>query len=106
MPLKKVKITVMKKARYDDLIEAYERPISNPCDMKVGQTFLFDGKERPAGMCESAWERLSPFALALARGGKDFYGDWMKNRASAMISCDDGFRPVTFYLEAIDETPD
>ena len=27
----------------------------------------------------------------------------MKNPKSAMISCNDGFRPVSFYLEAREE---
>ena len=27
----------------------------------------------------------------------------MKNPASAMISCNDGFRPVSFLIEALDE---
>ena len=27
----------------------------------------------------------------------------MKNKYSAMISCNDGFRPVSFLLEALDE---
>ena len=27
---------------------------------------------------------------------------WMKNPMSAMISCNDGFRPFSFYIEAID----
>ena len=27
----------------------------------------------------------------------------MTNPMSAMISCNDGFRPVSFYIEAIDE---
>ena len=26
---------------------------------------------------------------------------WMKNPLSAMISCNDGFRPVSFYIEVI-----
>ncbi len=26
---------------------------------------------------------------------------WMKNPNSAMISCNDGFRPVSFYIEVI-----
>ncbi len=30
----------------------------------------------------------------------------MKNPRSAMISCNDGFRPVTFLLEALDEDVD
>ena len=30
----------------------------------------------------------------------------MKNPRSAMLSCNDGFRPVTFLLEALDEDVD
>ena len=40
---------------------------------------------------------------AVAHGGGDFYDGRMKNPKSAMISCNDGFRPVSFYLEALDE---
>ena len=50
--MKKVRITVMRTARYDDLIERYENPIAHA--------------------------------------------------KSAMISCNDGFRPVSFLLEALD----
>lgn len=101
--MKKVRITVMKTACYQDLIEQYENPISHACDMKVGQTFLAEGWQKPAGFCDSAWESLSPFVLALAHGGEDFYDGWMKNKKSAMISCNDGFRPVSFLLEAVEE---
>lgn len=45
---------------------------------------------------------MSPFVLALASGGENLYAGWMKNPRSAMISCNDGFRPVSFLLEAID----
>ena len=41
-----------------------------------------------------------------ADGGEDFYGGWMKNRKSAMLSCNDGFRPVSFLLEAMEEETD
>lgn len=100
---KKVKITVMKTARYDDLIEKYENPLEHACDMRVGDTFIAEGWTRPEGLCLSAWESMSPFVLALSCGGEDIYDGWMKDKKSAMISCNDGFRPVTFYLEAIDE---
>ena len=29
-----------------------------------------------------------------------------KNKKSAMISCNDGFRPVSFYLEVINDDRD
>ena len=89
----------MKTARYDDLIEKYENPISHACDMKIGQVFIADGWQRPDGFCESAWESISPFVMTLAHGGEDLYDGWMKNKRSAMISCNDGFRPVSFLLE-------
>ncbi len=101
--MKKIKITAMKTARYDDLIEKYENPISHACDMKEGQIFLANGWKKPNGFCDSAWESISPFVMALAHGGENFYDGWMKNKKSAMISCNDGFRPVSFLLEATDE---
>ena len=100
--MKKVRITVKRTARYPDLIERYENPIEHACDMREGQVFTANGPQRPAGFCESAWESLSPFVLALSHGAKDFYGGWMKDPRSAMISCNDGFRPVSFLLEALD----
>ena len=41
--------------------------------------------------------------MTLAHGGGDFYDGWMKNKYSAMISCNDGFRPVSFLIEALYE---
>ena len=101
--MKKCRITVMKVARYDDLIEKYENPIEHACDMEEGQMFIANGWEKPEGFCQSAWDTLSPFVLALSHGGGDFYDGWMKNKKSAMLSCNDGFRPVSFYVEALEE---
>lgn len=100
--MKKVKITVMKTACYPDLIEKYENPLLHACDMREGQVFIANGREKPKDFCDSAWESLSPFVLALAHGGEDFYNGWMKNKRSAMLSCNDGFRPVSFLLETMD----
>ena len=99
--MKKVKITVMRVARYDDLIAQYENPIEHACDMVVGQSFIANGWQKPDGFCDSAWDSVSPFVMTLAHGGGDFYDGWMKNEKSAMISCNDGFRPVSFLLEAL-----
>jgi len=100
----KVRITVVKVAGYRDLMERYENPIEHACTLKVGDTFIANGYAKPNGFCNSAWESISPFVLTLACGGENIYDGWMKNRKSAMISCNDGFRPVSFYLEALDET--
>ena len=97
--MKQIKITVIRKARYDDLILKYENPIEHACDIEEGQVFLCDGAKMPEGFCESAWESVSPFVMALAHGAENFYDGWMKNPKSAMISCNDGFRPVSFLIE-------
>ncbi|MBQ3509682.1 MAG: TIGR04076 family protein [Peptococcaceae bacterium] len=101
--MKKVRITVMRMAQYEDLMALYENPIEHACDMQLGQVFIANGWQRPDGLCESAWESMSPFVMTLAYGGENIYDGWMKNKKSAMISCNDGFRPVSFYIEALDE---
>ncbi len=53
-------------------------------------------------MCPSAWSSMCEFVEALAKGEGNFYDGWMKNPMSAMISCNDGFRPFSFYIEVIE----
>ena len=101
--MKKVKITVMKMARYDDLIAVYENPIEHTCELQLGQIFVSINAEKPQGLCDSAWESMALFVQELANGGGNFFDGWMKNKHSAMISCNDGFRPVSFLLETIEE---
>lgn len=101
--MRKCRITVMKMAHYDDLINKYENPMEHACNMHIGDVFIANGWQKPEGMCDSAWESMSPFVMTLAYGGEDIYDGWMKNKKSAMISCNDGFRPVSFLIEVIDE---
>lgn len=104
--MKKCRITVMRRASYEDLMAQYENPIEHACDMREGEVFIANGWQRPEGFCQSAWDSLSPFVMALSHGGGNFYDGWMKNPHSAMISCNDGFRPVSFLIEALDEQAD
>ena len=101
--MKKVRITAIRKTEYPDLMAKYENPISHACDVLEGQVWIANGWEKPEGFCQSAWDSISPFVMTLAHGGGNFYDGWMKNPASAMLSCNDGFRPVSFYLEALNE---
>ena len=101
--MKKCKITVMRVACYQDLMAQYENPIEHACDMKEGMVFITNGWCKPEGMCDSAWESMSSFVMALSHSAEDFYEGWMKNKKSAMISCNDGFRPVSFLIEELDE---
>ena len=100
--MRRIKITAIRKTVYYDLIEKYENPIEHVCDIKEGQMFIAEGWKKPEGFCDSAWDSISPFVMTLAYGGEDIYDGWMKNKKSAMISCNDGFRPVSFLIEVIE----
>lgn len=97
-----VRITVIRKASYPDLSAKYENPIEHACDLSEGNTFISHEGACPDGLCPSAWGSMQEFVEELARGGGDFYDGWMKNPHSAMISCNDGFRPVSFLLETVE----
>lgn len=99
----KVKITAMRQTCYPDLSERYENPLENPCEVKAGDVFVSRHGEKPDGFCDSAWDSLKPFVETLSKGGGNFFGGWMKNEKTAMVSCNDGFRPMSFLLEALDE---
>ena len=100
--MKKVKITAIRKACYPDLMEKYENPIQHTCDVQEGQVWYSVDGEKPEGFCDSAWDSVAGFVTALAEGGGNFYDGWMQNPYSAMISCNDGFRPVSFYIETVE----
>ena len=113
-----VQITAIRQTVYQDLINQYETPIEHACDIRQGQQWISINGKRPEGLCPSAWESMQPFAESLAQGKKVVICDLsrrrpllpkaegrsgMKNSMSAMISCNDGFRPFSFYIEAIEE---
>lgn len=100
--MKDVLITVIRKAEYRDLSLQYENPILHTCDVREGDTYISRGGRCPDGLCPSAWESMRKFAEELACGGGNFYDGWMRNPHSAMISCNDGFRPVSFLLETVE----
>ena len=100
--MRKVRITAVRQTVYTDLMEKYENLIEHPCDVKEGDQWISVDGKCPDGLCPSAWSSMREFVEALARGEGDFFDGWMKNPMSAMISCNDGFRPFSFYIELID----
>lgn len=100
--MKDVRITVIRRANHQDLIEQYENPIESPCEMREGQVFVSKQATRPEGLCKCAWGTLEPWVKQLAEGGGNFFNGWMKNPRSGMFSCNDGFRPVSYLIETID----
>ncbi len=101
--MKNVKITAVRKADYKDLQSMYENVIEHTCDLEEGMTWVSLEGKKPEGMCDEAWKSMREFVEALARGEGNFFDGWMKNPYSAMISCNDGFRPVSFLIESIEE---
>ena len=71
---------------------------------KEGAVYYADVK-CPEGFCHTAWNCIYQYVFALANGGGKegfFYDDWTREPGIAISSCNDGFRPVIFKLEATD----
>jgi uncharacterized repeat protein (TIGR04076 family) len=104
--MKKVKITVLKTAFYEDIAKEYGVEGLAPCSiMKEGQVFHAD-RTKPEGFCDCAWRSIYQYVFALANGGGQegfFYNDWANKPGVAISCCNDGFRPVIFKLEATAE---
>lgn len=98
--MKRVRITVLRRTVYEDLCEIYENPLENPCEMTVGDVFYSADGKKPDDFCANAWRCIENYVTELANGKGDFFDGWMKNPYSALVCCDDGFRPVSFLLEA------
>ncbi|MBQ6311407.1 MAG: TIGR04076 family protein [Bacteroidales bacterium] len=101
--MNKVRITALRQTTYPDLMAQYENPIQHACDIRQGQQWISVNAQCPKGLCPSAWDSMKLFVESLANGQGNFFDGWMKNPMSAMISCNDGFRPFSFYLEVINE---
>ena len=103
--MKKVKITVLRKMFNEDLAKEYGAAGLRPCPMlREGQVFYAD-YAKPEELCDEAWKAIYQYVFALAHGGGDFtfyFDDWMRVPGRAIVSCNDGLRPVIMKLEATD----
>jgi len=100
--MNKVRITAIRQTVYPDLMAKYENAIEHACEVREGQQWISVDGQQPEGLCSSAWESMRPFVESLARGEGNFFVGWMQNPMSAMISCNDGFRPFSFYIEVVE----
>ena len=101
----KVRITILKTTFDSELAREYGAAGLGPCPMmKSGQVFYAD-YAKPDGFCDEAWKAIYQYVFALAHGsGKDlfYFGDWIREPGVAIVSCNDGLRPVIMKLEATD----
>ena len=100
----RLKITILKKLN-PDIIFGKNLPaktnIMGECTtFKIGQTFLVDEEGRfPVGFCPWAWKDIFTVMTHL-RFGSDF--PWMLEKGVVITCCSDGFRPVIFKIERLE----
>ena len=104
--MKKVKITVLRKMFNEDLVKEYGAAGLRPCPMlREGQVFYAD-YAKPDGFCDEAWKAIYQYVFALANGSNGWYfDDWIdtnKHPGVAIVSCNDGLRPVIIKIERLD----
>lgn len=88
------KITVLKKAFYEDLYQQYPYGDATPCGrFEEGQVFISEFRwDPPPGFCVWAWADFRASIQSIHAG----------HSPVAIACCTDGLRPVTFKLERID----
>ncbi len=73
---------------------------------KSGKVDVLVNNAMLQGFCDEAWKAIYQYVFALAHGADKslfYYGDWIKKPGVAIVSCNDGLRPVIMKLEATDE---
>ena len=102
--MKKVRITILKTTFQQELAEEYGMDGLTVCPlMEEGQVFYAD-YAKPDVFCDEAWKAIYQYVFALAHGADEiwYFGDWIKKPGVAIVSCNDGLRPVIMKLEATD----
>ena len=102
--MKKVKITILKTTLQKELAEEYGVENLATCPlMKEGEVYYAD-YAKPEGFCDEAWKAIYQYVFALAHGVNEvwYYHDWIKTPGVAIVSCNDGLRPVIMKLESTD----
>ncbi len=121
----KVRVTVLDKKLYPELIREYcsNKSVGACTRFNVGDVFEFEsgdffrgglntlvhtdadpetvagGPSRP--FCSEAWDAISKYIYAGLQGGSIMNG-WMERENEMIACCNDGTRPVIFKIERID----
>jgi len=99
--MKKVKITVLKKDLYEDLVNEYGNKGLGKCSrFEIGQTFIITDCRQPEGFCNEGWASIRHYVFALSNGADGFWD--LKDHIS-INTCNDGFRPVVFKIETLED---
>jgi len=97
----RVKITVLKRTIYPDIVDEFLPSGTSPCEIfEEGQEFILDSVTvPPEGFCAWAYADIHKY-IVLARYDGDF---GLKQEGAAIACCTDGFRPVVFKIERIEQ---
>lgn len=102
--MKKVKITILKTTLQEDLASEYGVDGLTTCPMMNEGEVYYADYAKPENFCDEAWKAIYQYVFALAHGVNDIwhYKDWIKTPGVAIVSCNDGLRPVIMKLEKTD----
>ncbi len=97
----KIRITVLRRTLNEDCVKEFATHGWEKCEkFSEGQVFISSGLLMPEGFCSWAWTDILKIVMTLARGG-NFLGT---KRGTFVTCCTDGFRPVLFKIERIEDT--
>ena len=108
----RVKITVVKRLRFEDLygdnppLDYDPKEVQGICwSFKEGDEFIIEGEHGitnlpPAQFCSWAWDDIYKYVFALMVGGNPY---WMKKKGACLAACTDGLNPVIFKIERLED---
>ena len=104
--MKKVRITVLRKGFYPDLIRRIcpsRRRSASVISFRRGIHFSIPaGRRCRRASAPWAWIDIYRSVSALSCGAT--YTPWQKQDGASVVCCTDGLRPVTFLLEAEEQS--
>ncbi len=96
----KAKITVLKRMVNPDISAEYLGEEIGPCGLfEDGQEFIQEDWRPPEGFCPWAWSDIHKEIILVRRGGEQHE----KLKKMAIACCTDGFKPVVFKIERIED---
>ena len=99
--VRQVRVTVLKRELYKDLVDKYAADKSLPLcpKFKDGQVFNLNAADIPSDFCSWAWADIQRDVVSVYRGANY---PWINQENAIVSCCTDGLRPVVFMIEAID----
>ncbi len=100
MSMPKVKITVLKRTIFQDVVDEFLPSGTSPCDLfEDGQEFILDSvTDPPEGFCAWAYADIHKY-IVLTRYGGNF---GLEPEGTSIACCTDGLRPVLFKIERVE----